>query len=84
MYLKDQGYLKVKDKGTQCQGQMSKNQFSVYCQCFCALCVMRMVCLQLTSILVFSLRKVTCTLLVYPRTQKQFRKPSKPLTVVSK
>ena len=49
-YLKGQGHLKV--KVTQCQGQIKRNKFSVYCKYFCHLHVMWMVHLWLKGILV--------------------------------
>ena len=62
-YLKSQGHLKVKFKGAEYQGQMKGNQFSVYCNCFCDLHVMRMVHLCLKDILVtygFLLQNPNC------------------------
>ena len=37
---------------TQCQGQVKKVNFLSICECFCDLCVMRLVRFQLKGILV--------------------------------
>ena len=52
-YFKSQGHLKFKVKGTEYQGQMKGNKFSVCCKWLCDLCVTQMVRLRLKGILVF-------------------------------
>ena len=50
--FKSQGHSKVEVRGTEYEGQINGDQFSVYCKCYCDLCVMQMVCLWLKGILV--------------------------------
>ena len=46
---------KVSVKVAQYQGQIKGDPFSVYCKCFCDLCVMQMVRLRLKGILIYFL-----------------------------